>query len=107
MNVCSLAAVKVTIGTKSYTWTSASAVTFEGGKKYTLDLTLGKDELTLNTISVSNWNKETVTGLNAEHIPYVTFTAESEQTFKFDIPATFTSALAENNEYFEYSVGGG
>ena len=95
--------VKVTIGTKSYTWTSASAVTFEGGKKYTLDLTLGKDELTLNTISVSNWNEKTVTGLNAEHIPYVTFTAKSEQIFNMN--SSYFS-LGEN-EYFEYSVGGG
>ena len=95
--------VKVTIGNKSYTWRSANAVTLEGGKKYTLNLTLGKDELTLNTLSVSNWNEETVEGLNAEHIPYVTFTAASEQTFYMycnDFP------LGEN-EYFEYSVGGG
>ena len=98
--------VKVKIGDKSYTWKSANAVTLEGGKKYTLNLTLGKDELTLNTISVSNWNEETVTGLNAEHIPYVTFTAESEQTFTFYIPENFTSYLGEN-EYFEYSVGDG
>ena len=98
--------VKVTIGTKSYTWTSASAVTLEGGKKYTLNLTLGKDELTLNTLSVSNWNKETVTGLNAKHIPYVTFTAASEHTFKFSISEKFATALGEN-EYFEYSVGDG
>ena len=95
--------VKVTIGTKSYTWTSASAVTFEGGKKYTLNLTLGKDELTLNTLSVSSWNEKTVTGLNAEHIPYVTFTAESEQIFNMN--SSYFS-LGEN-EYFEYSVGGG
>ena len=99
--------VKVKIGNKSYTWRYANAVTLEGGKKYTLNLTLGKDELTLNTISVSNWNEKTVTGLNAKHIPYVTFTAKSEQIFKFSIPADFTSALAENNEYFEYSVGDG
>ncbi|WP_172409860.1 fimbrillin family protein [Prevotella sp. P2-180] len=98
--------VKVKIGDKTYTWKSANAVTFEGGMKYTLDLTLGKDELTLNTISVSSWNEKTVTGLNAEHIPYVTFTAESEQTFTFSISANFATALGEN-EYFEYSVGGG
>ena len=98
--------VKVKIGDKTYTWKSANAVTLEGGKKYTLNLTLGKDELTLNTISVSNWNEKTVTGLNAEHIPYVTFTAASEQTFKFYIPDNFASALGAN-EYFEYSVGDG
>ena len=95
--------VKVKIGDKTYTWKSADAITFEGGKKYTLNLTLGKNELTLNTISVSSWKEEKVTGLNAEHIPYVTFTAEREQTFSMycnDFPL-------EENEYFEYSVGGG
>ena len=95
--------VKVKIGDKTYTWKSANAVTFEGGKKYTLNLTLGKDELTLNTLSVSNWNEETVEGLNAKHIPYVTFTAESEQTFNMYCN---DFSLGEN-EYFEYSVGGG
>ena len=100
--------VKVKIGDKTYTWKSADAITFEGGKKYTLNLTLGKNELTLNTISVSNWNEEKVAGLNAELvIPYVTFTAESEQTFTFSIPEKFATALGENNEYFEYSVGDG
>ena len=98
--------VKVTISGKSYTWTSSKAVTLEGGKKYTLNLTLGKDELTLNTISVSKWNEDKVTGLNAKHIPYVTFTAESEQTFTFSIPEKFATALGAN-EYFEYSVGDG
>ena len=95
--------VKVKIGDKTYTWRSANAVTLEGGMKYTLNLTLGKDELTLNTLSVSSWNEKTVTGLNAEHIPYVTFTAESEQIFNMN--SSYFS-LGEN-EYFEYSVGGG
>ena len=95
--------VKVKIGDKTYTWKSADAITFEGGKKYTLNLTLGKDELTLNKISVSSWNEEKVTGLNAEHIPYVTFTAEREQTFSMYC----NDFTLEENEYFEYSVGGG
>ncbi|OYP59938.1 hypothetical protein CIK99_00760 [Prevotella sp. P5-92] len=95
--------VKVKIGDKSYTWRYANAVKLEGGMKYTLNLTLGKNELTLNTLSVSNWNKKTVTGLNAKHIPYVTFTAESEQTFNMN----FNDFTLGENEYFEYSVGGG
>ena len=95
--------VKVKIGDKTYTWKSANVVTFEGGNKYTLNLTLGKNELTLNTLSVSKWNEEKVTGLNAEHIPYVTFTAESEQTFNM----YFNYFTLGENEYFEYSVGGG
>ena len=97
--------VKVTIGDKSYTWKSANLIQLEGGKKYTLDLTLGKNELTLNKLSVGIWNEETVTGLNAELvIPYVTFTAENSQTCCFFISNNF--ALGEN-EYFEYSVGDG
>ena len=97
--------VKVTIRGKSYTWKSANPITLQGGKKYTLDLTLGKNELTLNTLSVGDWNKETVTGLNAELvIPYVTFTAKNAQTCRFFISNDF--ALGEN-EYFEYSVGHG
>ena len=95
--------VKVTTGNKTYTWKSANAVTLEGGMKYTLNLTLGKNELTLNTISVSSWNEDKVTGLNAEHIPYVTFTAASEQTFNMYCNYF---PLGED-EYFEYSVGGG
>lgn len=101
--------VKVMIGEKSYTWKSANSITLQGGKKYTLDLTLGKNELTLNTLSVGDWNKETVTGLNAEQIPYVTFTASSLQTFKMNFqPDTYYEAFSMGDgEYFEYSVGNG
>ena len=99
--------VTVTIGDKSYTWKSANPITLQGGMKYTLDLTLGKNELTLNTLSVGDWNETTVTGLNAELvIPYVTFTAEKSQTCRFFISNAFATALGEN-EYFEYSVGDG
>lgn len=98
--------VTVTIGDKSYTWKSANPITLQGGMKYTLDLTLGKNELTLNTLSVGEWNKETVTGLNAELvIPYVTFTAEKSQTFTMNFkPDTYSMG---DGEYFEYSVGHG
>ena len=95
--------VKVKIGDKTYTWKSANAVTLEGGMKYTLNLTLGKNELTLNTISVSNWKEETVPGLKELVIPYVTFTAKSEQTFNMN----FYGFTLGTNEYFEYSVGDG
>ena len=98
--------VKVTIGGKSsYTWKSANLIQLEGGKKYTLDLTLGKNELTLNTLSVGDWKEETVKDNKADKVaPYVTFTAENAQTCRFFISKDF--ALGEN-EYFEYSVGHG
>ena len=100
--------VTVTIGDKSYTWKSANPITLQGGMKYTLDLTLGKNELTLNTLSVGKWNEETVTGLNAEQIPYVTFTAEKSQTFTMNFkPGTYEAFSMGDGEYFEYSVGHG
>lgn len=101
--------VKVTIGDKSYTWKSANPITLQGGMKYTLDLTLGKNELTLKTLSVGIWNEETVTGLNAEQIPYVTFTASSLQTFTMNFqPDPYYKAFSMGDgEYFEYSVGNG
>ena len=100
--------VTVTIGDKSYTWKSANPITLQGGMKYTLDLTLGKNELTLNTLSVGKWNEETVTGLNAEQIPYVTFTAEKSQTFTMNFkPGTDEAFSMGDGEYFEYSVGHG
>ena len=101
--------VKVTIRGKSYTWKSANSITLEGGKKYTLDLTLGKNELTLNKLSVGIWNEEKVTGLNAEQIPYVTFTASSTQKFTMNFkPDTDYEVFSMGDgEYFEYSVGNG
>ena len=101
--------VKVTIGDKSYTWKSANLIQLEGGKKYTLDLTLGKNELTLNKLSVGIWNEEKVTGLNAEQIPYVTFTASSTQKFTMNFkPDTDYEVFSMGDgEYFEYSVGNG
>ena len=101
--------VKVTIGDKSYTWKSANPIQLDGGMKYTLDLTLGKNELTLNTLSVGIWNEKKVTGLNAEQIPYVTFTASSLQTFTMNFqPDTYYEAFSMGDgEYFEYSVGNG
>ncbi len=100
--------VKVTIDGKSYTWKSADPITLQGGMKYTLDLTLGKNELTLNTLSVGNWKDETITGLNAV-IPYVTFTAENSQTCTMNFqPISSSDAFSlGEGEYFEYSVGGG
>ena len=41
-----------------------------------------------------------------DFIPYVTFTAENSQSFSFNPEHDFHTVLGEN-EYFEYSVGGG
>lgn len=57
---------KVTLKTssKTYVWTSPSAITLETGHKYTLALTMGKDKLTAQkgNISAVSWTEGTAPG---------------------------------------------
>lgn len=57
----------------------------EAGKSYTCNLTVGKDKVAINDITVKDWTTGEITGGKAEEAilpPYVTFTAEQPQTFK-------------------------
>ncbi len=57
----------------------------EAGKSYTCNLTVGKDKVAVNDITVKDWTTGEITGGKAEEAilpPYVTFTAEQPQTFK-------------------------
>ena len=47
------------IGGKEYEWKSASAVTLNSGKKYNLNLTVGKDIVTAGTMSAIEWGNGT------------------------------------------------
>ncbi len=48
--------VTFNVGDRVFKWTSTSAVTLEGGNKYTLALTAGKDIVSSATFSASAWN---------------------------------------------------
>lgn len=48
--------VTFNVGDRVFKWTSASAVTLEGGNKYSLALTAGKDIVSSATFSASAWN---------------------------------------------------
>lgn len=57
----------------------------EAGKSYTYNLTVGKNKVAVNDITVADWTTGEITGGKAEEAilpPYVTFTAEQPQTFK-------------------------
>ena len=85
--------------TEKYTTTPT---TFVAGNSYTYKLTVGKNKISVSGISVANWNTGTITDNGkAEYTPYVTFTAEAEQTFKM--------ITCENYQIkkLEYSVNGG
>lgn len=74
----------------------------EAGKSYTYQLTVGKNKVEVNGVTVAEWTTtEAITGGKAEYTPYVTFTAEEEQVFQ----------MTANNGYtisgLEYSVNYG
>ena len=48
--------VVFSVGDRVFKWTSTSAVTLEGGNKYTLALTAGKDLVSSASFSASAWN---------------------------------------------------
>lgn len=48
--------VTFNVGDRVFKWTSANAVTLEGGNKYSLALTAGKDIVSSATFSASAWN---------------------------------------------------
>ena len=74
----------------------------EAGKSYTYNLTVGKNTITINDVTVAKWGEDKIEGGKAEFIiPYVTFTAKDPQTFK----------MTEHEGYkisgLEYSVNNG
>ena len=56
--------------------------TLEAGKSYTYNLTVGKNTITINGVTVAEWGPDKIDGGKAEYYPYVTFTADAKQTFK-------------------------
>ena len=76
--------------TEKYTTTPT---TFVAGKSYTYKLTVGKNKISVSGISVADWDNTGIIteGSKAEHIiPYVTFTADAEQTFKMTTYGDYT-----------------
>ena len=76
------------------------------GHSYTIKLRVGKDKIEAGDVKVKDWTDSGTTwnDVTATKIPYLTFSAESEQKFKMNI-GQYVS-LEQNNAYFEYSVGG-
>ena len=87
---------------ESNTETLKGIPALEAGKSYTYQLTVGKNKVVVTGITVADWTTgETLDG-KAEHIPYVTFTAEAEQKFKMT-----TTGNYDLSGKFQYSVNEG
>lgn len=74
----------------------------EAGKSYTYNLTVGKNTITVNDVTVAKWGEDKIEGGKAEYYPYVTFTAEGEQKFMMT-----TTGDYDLSGKFQYSVNGG
>ena len=74
---------------------TTTPATFEAGKSYTYQLTVGKNKVVVTGITVADWTEGTTLGGKAEldTRPYLTFTAEGAQTFKM-------------KEYYGYTISG-
>ena len=88
------------VGTGNTKETLKGIPALEAGKSYTYQLTVGKNKVVVNGITVANWTTGEITGGKAEHIPYVTFAADGAQTFKLENKGYYPSNI-------EYSVGTG
>ena len=82
------------------------------GNSYTVNLTVGRNVANITGITINEWASGSAIGTNeeADLVPYVTFSAESDQTFTMDFkPDDYVTDVFTlgDGEYFEYSVGGG
>ena len=81
------------------------------GNSYTVNLTVGRNVANITGITINEWASGSAIGTNeeADLVPYVTFSAESEQTFKmnFQPQSVYNAFSLVGGDYFEYSVGGG
>ena len=88
---------------KTTTETLTGIPELTAGNSYTYKLTVGKDKISVSGITVADWTGGKITGGKAEYKapPYVTFTADEEQTF----------IMSAKNSYkipgLEYSVNNG
>ena len=104
--------VTVTKGSVSETLQAKGIPATEAGNSYTVSLTVGKNVASVTGVSVSEWGTSTAiaSGGEAVLVPYITFTAEAEQTFTMNFDPrdySYGAFTLGEGEYFEYSVGNG
>ena len=105
--------VTVTKGDVSETLHAKGIPATTAGNSYTVNLTVGRNVANISGITINDWTSgSTIGSAEAELVPYITFSAASEQTFtmNFDPRAdsySYGAFTLGEGEYFEYSVGGG
>ena len=93
--------LEVAEGESKTTETLTIPATFEAGKSYTYQLTVGKNKVVVTGITVADWTEGTTISDKTVSYPYVTFKADGEQTFKM------TTLSGYKISGLEYSVNDG
>ena len=103
--------ISLSNGGESYALNFLQPITFEAGKQYNYSLKLGHNAITISSVSVSDWEDKIVSSDEDEaswirfddsNVEYITFTADSEQGFKF-----YDTLYGSTLSGFEYSVNNG
>ena len=99
--------LEVEDGTSKTTETLTNTPTFEAGKSYTYKLTVGKNKIAVSGITVADWTEGKIIPDDdkAKYTPYVTFTANGEQTFQMAVVTNKYGSYTFPN--LEYSVNNG
>ena len=99
--------LEVEDGTSKTTETLTNTPTFEAGKSYTYKLTVGKNKISVSGITVAEWTPGKIIPDDdkAKYTPYVTFTADGEQTFQMAVVTSKYGSYTFPN--LEYSVNNG
>ena len=99
--------LEVAEGESKTTETLTTTPTFEASNSYTYKLTVGKNKVSVSGITVAPWNTKEITTDDdkAKYTPYVTFTANGEQTFKMAVVTSKYGSYTFPN--LEYSVNNG
>ena len=104
--------INITLGSETFSLKFPSEITFAPGKQYNFTLNLGHDAVSISSVSVTDWTSATITtnddqAFNDSGIDYVTFSADSEQGFKFVVNTENEYQALLPIEGFEYSVNNG
>ena len=129
--------ISLSNGGESYALNFLQPITFEPGKQYNYSLKLGHNAITISSVSVSDWEDESVSSDEDEawgdpfddsSVEYITFGAQEEQGFMFFQPPSGNGGNGGDGDYelahirmsqyitraeetstsgFEYSVGNG
>ena len=99
--------LEVEDGTSKTTETLTTTPTFVAGNSYTYQLKVGKNKISVSGITVADWTEGKIIPDDdkAKYTPYVTFTANGEQTFQMAVVTNKYGSYTFPN--LEYSVNNG